>query len=72
MNAAALTIAVLALGLGLAACSESPESEAKEDQPDHVWKGQVEAYDSAKDVAGKINRNLERQQEQLREIETQR
>ena len=65
-------IAILVCSLSLAACSESPEPKAKDDKPSHVWSDQVEAYDTAKDVAGMVNQNLGQQEERLRAVEIER
>ncbi len=51
-----ITIPVLVLGLSaLAACSS--ETDAPEESGEHVWKGQVEAIDKAREVETILKRN---------------
>lgn len=69
MKSTAIAVSILAVGLGLAACSDSSESQARKEKHTSVFKDQVEAYDTAKDVAGMVNQNLEQEEQRRREIE---
>ena len=63
-----IIIPILSLGLmALAACSaESDEAQASKE---HVWKGQTQAIDKAREVEGILQRKQNQQNQQNQEIQ---
>jgi hypothetical protein len=58
-----ITIGVIGFALiALGACS--PESDEAETAEDHVWKGQVEAIDKAREVETILKRKHQSQEQQ--------
>jgi len=59
-----LLVLISSLASIMVACSEDDKNEKKSDN-DHVWKNQTDALKSAKDMAKKLQENLDQQQEKL-------
>jgi len=61
-----IVILILSLGLmALAACSS--ESDEAQTSKEHVWKGQTQAIDKAREVEGILQRKQNQQNQEIQE-----
>jgi len=53
------------VSLIMAACSDDKKEQTNKNKGDHVWKQQTDTLKSAKEMAEKMQKNLEQQQQEL-------